>query len=74
MTDMAICTSDLVSIMWTSVPSETDVCIVTAEAHTVLCGDRCFVVGPEANNRWSFLAAPHARRVRSTRSVARFTL
>ena len=60
-TDMAVGTGDLIIVVRTRMPAKADIGIVTAETYTVLCSNRCSVIGSERHDRRSFLTTPHSR-------------
>ncbi len=60
-TDMAVGTRDLIIVVRTRMPAKADIGVVTAETYTVLCNNRCSVIGSERHNRRSFLTTPYSR-------------
>jgi len=71
---MTASTADFIVVMRATVPGEPDISFMASEAHTVLRLDACGRVGGETNNRWPLPSAPDPAGMRSTGTVAGFTL
>ncbi len=74
MDDVTVGAGDLIVIVGSAVPAETDVGIVAIEAVIVLYADLGILVRTEFDDRRTFLAAPDSRRVCSTGPVTGFAL
>jgi hypothetical protein len=66
--------ADFVVVMRATVPRESDISFMASETHTVLRLDACGRVGGETNNGWPLPSAPDPAGMRSTGTVAGFTL